>query len=355
VREFSDEKSSVKKTYRINGRPTAPPQAVEEGPSLIPDNNDSPEESESIHHDLPREESARGFPELPPLGETAHGDLSEMPDRSLSRTARFVSNLEFKYEQTKRVPEDMPDLRILALCAISLIVLVGTAYSVREKTYLDTSNPHLAYLPHPLHETHYFASKSNFLNVYFNKFTWGWTSLTFTFFWSSSPKSTQVKERLYKYVSATATWLLFTAWFFGPALLERLVPLSGGECVFPLPSGDILVVPDTYCFTRSTISSATHPDLFATSLTPPPSFWNVRPKWMRGHDVSGHVFLLTMSTLFLADQLQYSLRVRPSQWSIEHRLSVGSVLVVIGLWLLGLWSTSVYFHTPEEKLTGYRA
>ena len=71
---------------------------------------------------------------------------------------------------------------------LSAIVVFGTAYSVLFGTYLDTSNPLLTHLPHPLSDTHYFASKKNFLNVYFIKKAWGWTSAVFLFSWFTTPR-----------------------------------------------------------------------------------------------------------------------------------------------------------------------
>lgn len=104
------------------------------------------------------------------------------------------------------------------LAAITAIVVFGTAYSVLNNTYLDTSNPLLTHLPHPLHHTHYFASKRNVFNVVFTKNLWGWTSAAFLALFFTSPPRTRTRERVYKYLALTAVWLLFTSWFFGPAL-----------------------------------------------------------------------------------------------------------------------------------------
>jgi hypothetical protein len=251
----------------------------------------------------------------------------------------------------------MPDARIAALGAITTILLVGITYSLVYDTYLDTSNPFLIGLPHPLHRTHYFASKSNILNVYFIKQAWAWTSGAFLLLWSTSPPTVRTIDRWYKWAVATATWLAFTAWFFGPAIIERVLIASGGECVLSLPSGEVLSVPVQYCHTRTTVSPATHPGLFAATLLQQAGLsmdWHARPRLMRGHDVSGHIFLLTLGVLFLTDQLRLSFRVRPRVWSKLHNLAIAVNVAVITMWLFATWTTSVYFHLPMEKISGYR-
>ncbi|KAJ7703049.1 inositol phospholipid synthesis and fat-storage-inducing TM-domain-containing protein [Mycena rosella] len=239
----------------------------------------------------------------------------------------------------------------LAFIAVSSVVLLGTAYSVVYNTYLDTSNPLLTHLPHPLSKTHRWASKGNPLNVYFIKKAWGWTSAAFLLAWGTGPPSTRTVPRLTRWFSATAVWLVFTAWFFGPALFERIVLASGGECVLSLPSGDALSLPAEYCHTGAAVSPATHPALFTTSSFVLPSEWRATPRLRKGHDVSGHIFLLTLSILLLAQQIAPSFRL--TRWSTPHAVAMCANLTLIGIWLFATGTTSVYFHSPGEKITGY--
>lgn len=243
--------------------------------------------------------------------------------------------------------------------------MLGTAYSVAYGTYLDTSNPLLSHLPHPLQHSHYFASKKNFLNVYFIKKAWGWTSAVFLLSWFTSPRDRSdpaARRRLGTYVALTALWLVFTGWFFGPAILERVVAASGGECVLPGPSGLPVVVPNEYCFTKSTISAQTHPELFTEFSTTnvgdedpanPLALLKGVPRLRKGHDVSGHIFLLTMSVLLLTEQLQASLGVHQRFWSGVHKVAVGLNAALVALWMWSSAVTSVYFHSPLEKFTGF--
>lgn len=244
---------------------------------------------------------------------------------------------------------------------VTAVVFYGTVYSVVYNTYLDTSNPLLTHLPHPLHHSHYFASKKNFLNVYFIKKAWGWVSLSFLFLFFTSPPAIRTRQRVFQFLADTAIWLVFTGWFFGAPVLERVIANTGGECVLPLPEGGVITVPTDLCYTRTTISSSTHPALFAASLVMPEASWHAQPRLRRGHDVSGHIFLLTMSVLFLADQLRHSFqRIPPSSaagrdfsWPPLHIWAVLWNSAIVAISVFCLYTTSVYFHTPFEKLTGF--
>lgn len=243
----------------------------------------------------------------------------------------------------------------IAICTISLVLSAGTLYSVLNSTYLDTSDPLLAHLPHPLQSTHYFASKSNPLNTVFIKKAWGWTSGAFALLYATSPARTKSWNRLLQYVVVTLAWLAFTGWFFGPPLIERLVVASGGQCLVVVPgSGQVVDVPLEYCHTRSSLSPATHPTLFAslTSDFASANPWSARPRLRNGHDVSGHVFLLTMSVLFLVDQITHSFKFA-TLWTTEHNLAVTANVLLIAIWTLATGTTALYFHTPFEKFTGF--
>lgn len=249
----------------------------------------------------------------------------------------------------------MYDARYIALTATATIVLIGTVYSIIHNTYLDTSNPLLTNLPHPLHKSHYFASKSNVLNVHFIKRIWGWTSAAFLALLLTSPESSAAlrprRVRVLQFITATSVWLAFTSWFFGPSVLDRLISSTGGQCLLSLPSGELVSVPFEHCYAHTWLSPSSHPTLFTEAILD--KDWRGHARLRRGHDVSGHVFLLTMSVLFLVDQLRVSFRTR-STWTTVHRVTVTFAATVIALSLFSMWNTSVYFHTPFEKFTGYR-
>jgi len=249
-----------------------------------------------------------------------------------------------------------PNPAKVALVTIGFVLSVGTLYSVLNSTYLDTSDPLLAHLPHPLQSTDYFANKSNPLNTVFVKKSWGWTSGAFAVLYATSPARTRSWNRILQYVVVTLAWLAFTGWFFGPPLSERVVVASGGQCIVTIPAtGEVIDVPFEYCYAKSSISPATHPTLFASLTT---DFtragpWSARPRLRKGHDVSGHIFLLTMSVLFLADQVTHSLK-STTLWTAAHNLAVTANVVLITIWVFATYTTAIYFHTPFEKLTGFR-
>ncbi|KAF8638016.1 hypothetical protein AX16_010648 [Volvariella volvacea WC 439] len=244
----------------------------------------------------------------------------------------------------------MPQLQTLALGVLTTILLLGTSYSVLYDTYLDTSNPIHTSRAHPLGGTHYFASKSNWLNVYFIKWAWAWTTVIFFLSWATSPKSLRTRGRVFKWLAETGVWFAFTSWFFGPAILERVIIASGGACVVTLPDGGYATLPHEVCHSSIPVTVASHPDVFMASLALP-SEWKGIPRLRMGHDVSGHIFLLTMSILFLTEQLQHSSRLK--NWSQLHTVSVLAQTTLIGLWLLAALTTSLYFHVPYEKFTGF--
>ena len=283
---------------------------------------------------------------------------------ALRRHARLVLEYDVYVSRTRTLPTatSLPPTTmspttsrsLLAAVAVTIsIVLFGTIYSVINETYLDTSNPLLTALPHHLYATDYFASKKNPLNVYFTKKLWAWTSVAFLLHYLTSPPLARTRTRLAQYALATALWLAFTAWFFGPPVLDRLAASTGGECTLHLPSGAAVPVPAEYCSARAPLSPATHPALFPASLLVPDGAWTGTPRLRKGHDVSGHVFLLTLTALFLVGQLRTSFHgTAARKWPPRHVLGVAFAGTVVAVAFFALYTTSVYFHTPFQKATG---
>jgi len=251
------------------------------------------------------------------------------------------------------------DHRLLTFTLLLSTLAAGTAYSVRHDTYMDTSDPLIAHLPHPSHDHSYFARKSNVFNQLFVKKAWGWTSLAFFLIYGTSPSNKRPLTRVGTWFVTTWLWGAFTMWFFGPPLFDRLLKYSGGECVVAVPptlgndAPHLLNVPLEYCHTKSTVGIDTHPALFTSMLMPPPETWRGRPRLYRGHDVSGHIFLLTLCIFFLADQIALSLKPRPAVLSRIHATALNAALALLGVWWWMSLMTAVYFHNPMEKITGF--
>jgi len=178
-------------------------------------------------------------------------------------------------------------------------------------------------------------------------------------------------KRLGRWVASTLVWAAFTLWFFGPGIFDRVLVASGAECLAHIPDTYVshgqpnyIKIPDEFCLTRTSVSPLTHPTLFSdpnlntllSSNIPLP------PRLYHGHDVSGHLFLLTLSILFLVDQLAFSLPFfRPSSSSSSptskpstlHICTIQATIALVMLWFWMTITTSVYFHTPGEKVSGF--
>lgn len=266
----------------------------------------------------------------------------------------------------------------------------------------------------PHHALNYWANRKNIVNQIFVKKAWLWTTLAWalqlfalrlspTSKPSASPSASvqarssaavgarvgnnkknedgdlqqpagatitsPVSISVLRYLVATAAWLLFANWFFGPPLTERILTATGAVCV---PSSDPQSpVEALYCRTRAPLSSSTHPALFASNSSLK-SRKSIRAMWKGGHDISGHTFIMVLSSLLLLEDIapyiavligrsslgqslfpqQVSLEVGRTRWTTQAKLAVGATLGLVGLWSWMLLNTAIYFHTPQEKVSG---
>ncbi|WVR09678.1 hypothetical protein IAU60_006753 [Kwoniella sp. DSM 27419] len=293
---------------------------------------------------------------------------------------------------------------------VSSLMLTGIMYSLVYGTSLDTSQIYHAHTSIPT-RTAYFAQKSNLFNVVFVKQAWGWTSLLYLLHLFTAPSSVSTSvdagigsraRRLGVWVLATGAWLLFTRWFFGAGLGDRIIAATGGNCAVPLPKSIDLTaarkafptlftagsqtplsnaqtrndriyvpLPARFC-TGIPLNPSTLPDLF--KLLPKSAGHGVqatddheslqalpRPRWHRGFDISGHAFLLTLSIMVLGRELVETWR-RWATVNVErqdqgwlrtvHRVSGVAATCLMGIWAFMLFMTAIYFHAPPEKLSG---
>ncbi len=237
------------------------------------------------------------------------------------------------------------DFRIPALIVTAVAVAHGTYYSLQKSTYLDTSDPFLTSQPHPLAATHTLASKRSLLNVVFLKWSWAWTTAAFIPLLLTSP--VKRTRRLLQWAFGTVAWFIFTSWFFGPSLFTRWTAAFGGECGLHIGKA-FVPIPQIYCLTSIPVARSTHPELFPVVFegTDVQSNDPLIPRLRRGHDVSGHVFLLTLCVLFLTDQLRQTRTSAPLY-------AIGASGALLSLWIFSLWVTSVFFHAPLEKISGF--
>ncbi len=223
--------------------------------------------------------------------------------------------------------------------------------------------------------TNYFARKHNILNVYFVKFGWFWTTLAFVLLQittrpASSPsrQPTHYAHAAIRYTFVTISWILTTQWFFGPALIDRSFTFSGGHCeALPAKMQD----------SNNMVDSAVR----VTTIFSSTACKAAGGRWRGGHDISGHVFMLVLSSAFLLFEL-YLADAHSSHPSVspraaaavahdmteEEKKSIGGweseemarvriyvryfvyVVVVLDFWMLMM--TAIWFHTWLEKVSG---
>jgi hypothetical protein len=216
----------------------------------------------------------------------------------------------------------------------------------------------------------YFAKKSNIFNLYFVKQGWAWITLSYFFFLfthpSTGPPATLVltPRRIrgaLRWAIVTAWWIFVTQWFFGPPIIDRGFLLTGGQCQLLEQAEAGNVDMDN-----------------ARQLLTGVACKAVGGKWSGGHDISGHVFLLVLGSMFLLQEIIHVTRsptmgdertIFMSDGAIksadfETQPSAGTVIdgprwtlgvkVIAGVVILSLYMllmTAAYFHTWFEKVS----
>jgi len=214
----------------------------------------------------------------------------------------------------------------------------------------------------------YFAKKSNVFNIFFVKQGWAWVTFSYLFFLFTHPSTgptgslavTPKRIRgLLRYGIVTLWWIFVTQWFFGPPIIDRGFLLTGGQCdLVELAEAGKVDMDNTRQFVTGVACKA------------------VGGKWNGGHDISGHVFLLVLGSMFIFEEVLHvvmaSSRAKEErtifmsdgavksadveadspraseQWTLGAKIVLG----VAGLSLYMLLMTAAYFHTWFEKLTG---
>ncbi|KAJ5945504.1 Fat storage-inducing transmembrane protein [Penicillium verhagenii] len=226
----------------------------------------------------------------------------------------------------------------------------------------------------------YFARKNNIFNIYFVKIGWLWTTLAFVSLLltqpafhpyaslSESQQQTRVRRAIQavsRYALATTVWYLMTQWFFGPAIIDRSFVFTGGKCSEIIKQAGEATPSLTPSIQLETVFSAA-------------ACKSAGGLWGGGHDISGHVFMLVLTTALLAFEAigvgAFSFPSRPEgDGSRERKASDpnnirtgeqddGSGFVrtwalrfVWGVVALGWWMlfmTAIWFHTWLEKWSG---
>lgn len=156
----------------------------------------------------------------------------------------------------------------------------------------------------------------------------------------------------------TLWWIFVTQWFFGPPIIDRGFLLTGGQCdLVELADAGKVDMDNTRQFVTGVACKA------------------VGGKWKGGHDISGHVFLLVLGSMFIFEEVLHvvltSSRAKEERTIFMNDGAVESadveadtpkasgpwtlgakiVLGVAGLSLYMLLMTAAYFHTWFEKVS----
>jgi hypothetical protein len=253
-----------------------------------------------------------------------------------------------------------------------LILAIGSLYSAISPVAFPPAVAPLAAGGNPDSNTphvNYFSGKRNIFNVYFVKMGWFWTTLAFSVLQLTTrpPSSHTAKhyiQAFLRYGLLTFAWLLTTQWFFGPALIDRSFTITGGHC-------------EPLFFSEQGLKETVSMTTISSSLVCKAA----GGRWRGGHDMSGHCFMLALSSAFLLYELHIadghsshpsvspSAAARLAQemteeerkavggWESETvaRIRVWSRYFLYGVVSLDLWMllmTAIWFHTWLEKLSG---
>ncbi|PQE12985.1 inositol phospholipid synthesis Scs3p protein [Rutstroemia sp. NJR-2017a BBW] len=294
--------------------------------------------------------------------------------RSQHRTPEIVTTPTTTAKMTTRKSPFIPTpFETLLLSIYPATLLIGSIFSsinpqVRTSEYSPTLQSHPASTA-----PSYFAKKSNVFNQLFVKKGWFWITLSYFFFLYTHPSTgppgsliitpRRVRGAI-RWAVVTTWWIFVTQWFFGPAIIDRGFVLTGGQCelVRDAEKGRV-EMDDTRQFVTGIACKA------------------VGGKWKGGHDISGHVFLLVLGSMFLLQEVLHvvlrSMGVKEERSIVMPdgavksaeveappyneaedvnqgwmSFSVKVVLGVAGLSLFMLAMTAIYFHTWFEKFTG---
>lgn len=191
-----------------------------------------------------------------------------------------------------------------------------------------------------------------------------------------------------RYIVATLLWMSFSSWFLGPPIMDRVRHYSGAVCLpSTSPLGGITLpgsIDAQFCYARRPLTAQTHPQLFQTGhqIVAAEHGGSLKAAWRGGHDISGHTFILVLSTLYLLEELTpylphllpSSLQLQVQQWIPRQYWSPSSpflhsphltqqkatinlavtlsILSLLTAWSFSLLFTALFFHTPGEKISG---
>lgn len=226
----------------------------------------------------------------------------------------------------------------------------------------------------------YYNNKNNVFNQVFVKRGWFWTTVVLVAFYGvifTSPNHSYIQHAPYshrmhllrrtlvRYLVMTVWWVLFTQWCFGLPLMDKVFVYTGGKCA-NVPAAAVAGMEAFFTSTSSpTAAAAAAPAVYESNKITSYMCRRLQGTWQGGHDPSGHVFLLTHSSLYLFHEMlpywdwsraraavtnfrSHNGLVRELVLALPHLV----VALLIGLWWFMLLMTNIYFHSVGEKFVG---
>ncbi|RSL80402.1 hypothetical protein CEP51_006598 [Fusarium floridanum] len=276
----------------------------------------------------------------------------EQPARTSTSTPRTSPFLPTPFER-------------VGLALFPVVLVFGTIFSILSPETRAAPYDHVAqaHVQDIKVAPSYFALKSNVFNVVFVKRGWAWITVAFFLFIFTHPSTADAGRRVravFRWAAVTTIWILVTQWCFGPALIDRGFRWTGGRCELA----------------RREIEMG---DSGLGEMVTSVACKAAGGKWKGGHDISGHVFLLSLGTAFLMQEVGWAVgrwlgqseercvvmtdgalksanvEAQTSQERVEEpSLGLGGKFAVgvMGLSVWMLLMTAIYFHTWFEKFTG---
>lgn len=274
-------------------------------------------------------------------------------------------------------------LEAVLISLYPLTLLLGSLFSTLSPTnraapYNTASQSHPAeFAPS------YFARKRNIFNLYFVKIGWFWSTAALALFLMTHPSlgpplrplpTPRRLRALLRYAAVTAVWVFVTQWCFGAPLIDRGFLITGGTCRVVLEAADAPAAA-----ARQALDVSRSRELVTAAACR-----LAGGRWLGGHDVSGHVFLLILGSALLwfevlpvltrAGGLRDGRRImlgdgKVASVAVEKlgeregegnggesgqvtKAGVKVALGVVGLMWWMLLMTAAFFHTWVEKFTG---
>ncbi len=225
----------------------------------------------------------------------------------------------------------------------------------------------------------FFSDKKNFLNMYFVKWGWGWTSipllvlmplLAFHLTPTGKDARLSVLRALMRWTGATMYWYLLTQWCFGQPVFDRVLHRTG-TCTlgdgynhhrsckkdggswmgFDISGHCLLLIHASLVLIEETRILLRHPEFWVKVSDSLSRFDSGRRRPKRHHEMQPGEDLLSDKSTLSFRFVPAPDRDNPMFYMVEIFMAA-FLFALLMVWFVMLTATSTYFHTWEEKVIG---